>query len=83
MTPIDQLKDQLSPLVGSESVVRRLVELADARLDAMWDELTSEEVSELDSWLGNFAQAVRREEQIKWGLVRDVFATIRETRGSG
>jgi hypothetical protein len=61
MMAIDQLKDQLNPLVGSEYVVRRLVELADAKLDAMWDELTPGEISELDSWLGNqLDRAVRR-----------------------
>jgi hypothetical protein len=79
VAPIDYLKGQLTLLTQGQHTVRRLIDLVRERLETTWDELRSEDVGELESWLTRrSSNAARGEAQIRWGFVRGVFAAIRE-----
>jgi hypothetical protein len=82
MAVTEYLKDQLPRLAEGRYSLQRLTDLTRDRLETAWDEMTPEEVCELDAWLGNRVRATEGEARLKWGFVRDVFDTVREVCGN-
>jgi|HubBroStandDraft_1064217.scaffolds.fasta_scaffold540070_2 hypothetical protein len=77
MTAIDHLKDQLASLAGDgDYTVYRLIDLAKELLDTARDDLTSDEMDELDDWLSRQFDANRGAARIRWGLLHGVFDSV-------
>jgi hypothetical protein len=49
VAPIDPLEGQLTFLTQGQHTVRRLIDLATERLEIAWDDLTPEDIGELEA----------------------------------
>jgi hypothetical protein len=81
-SPLVRLKERLVALVGCDYTVQRLIDLAKDQLENVWDELSHDDVTQLGSWLAVQLGATKGEARIKWALVHDTFASMRETKGA-
>jgi hypothetical protein len=75
-TTIDGLMYQLPRL--AEGALQRLIDVTKDRLKTAFNDLTPQEVFELDSWLGTRVRAAQGEARLRWGFVRGVFNTVRQ-----
>ena len=81
MSVIDHLEDQLGQFAEGRYTLSRLIDLSKERLETTWDELTRQDVQQLDSWLRDKIRATKGEVRLRWGFVHGVFDTVREARG--
>jgi hypothetical protein len=81
MSVIDHLEDQLGQFAEGGYTLSRLIDLSKDQFETVWDELTRQDVQQLDSWLRGKIRATKGEARIRWGFVRGVFDTVREARG--
>jgi hypothetical protein len=83
MAAIDHLKYQLPRFAEGQYTLQRMIDVARDRLEANWEELTSQDINELENWLGGRVRSAKGEARLRWGYVRGIFDTVREERGSG
>jgi hypothetical protein len=82
MAVIEHLKYQLPRLAEGQCTLHRLIDVTKDRIETTWDELTPQEIYELDAWLGSRVRATKGEARLRWCFVRGVFDTVREARGN-
>jgi hypothetical protein len=80
MPVVDHLEFQLARFSEGQYTLDRLIDLSKDRLESAWDELTRQDVGDLDSWLSDKIRA-DGEARLRWGFVRGIFEAIREVRG--
>jgi hypothetical protein len=83
MAAVEHLKYQLSRLAESRCTLSRLIDLANERHETAWNELTPQDIGELDGWLRSQITATKGETHLRWGFVQGVFDTVREAGGLG
>ena len=81
MSAVDHLEYQLGQFAEGRYTLSRLIDLSKDRLETTWDELTRQDVQQLDSWLRDKIRATKGEARIRWGFVHGVFDTVCEARG--
>ena len=81
MSAVDHLEYQLGQFAEGRYTLSRLIDLSKDRLETTWDELTRQDVQQLDSWLRDKIRATKGEARLRWGFVHGVFDTVREARG--
>jgi hypothetical protein len=82
MPLVDYLEYQLVRFAEGQCTLNRLIDLSKDRLEAAWDGLTRQDIGQLGSWLSDQVRTTDGEVRLRWGFVRGIFDTIRETRGS-
>ena len=75
---LEHLKYQLSRLVESPYTLQRLIHASRDRFESAWNDLTPDDIGELNSWLNSRAEAAKGEARVKWGIVASVFWGVRE-----
>jgi hypothetical protein len=78
---IPLLKELLSTLVDAGYSVQRLTQLAYMKIEAVWNDLSSAELLELDNWLKGQQMTTRGRAPIEWTYIRATFASIQQERG--
>jgi hypothetical protein len=81
MSAVGHLEYQLGQFAEGRYTLSRLIDLSKDRLETTWDELTRQDVQQLDSWLRDKIGASKGEARLRWGFVHGVFDTVREARG--
>jgi hypothetical protein len=76
------IKNVLSALVGAEYAAPRLSRLARQHMEAIWDDLSAREISELDAWLKDQQVAAEGRAHIEWIYICAAFTSMQQARGS-
>src|SRR5215469_8184783 len=76
----DRIKERLSVLVGVGYMTHRLSELALAEIDGRWDDLSADDVPQLDAWLRERQSATNNELRVEWTYILDAFASVLQAR---
>jgi hypothetical protein len=83
MAVVEHLKYQLTGLAKGQYTLSRSIDLAKDLIETAWNELTPQDIGELDSWLKTQVRATKGEVHLRWGFVCGVFDIVREAGGSG
>lgn len=76
----DRIKERLSVLVGVGYMTHRLSDLALAEIDGRWDDLSADDVPQLDAWLRERQSATTNELRVEWTYILDAFALVLQAR---
>jgi hypothetical protein len=78
---IPLLRELLSTFVDAGFSVQRLTQLAHMKIGAVWNDLSSAELLELDNWLKAQQMTTMGRAQIEWTYIRATFASIQQEHG--
>ena len=67
-------------LVGVGYMTHRLSDLALAEIDGRWDDLSADDVPQLDAWLRERQSATTNELRVEWTYILDAFASVLQAR---
>jgi hypothetical protein len=76
-----KIKHVLAALIDADHATPSLTRLARQQIEAVWNDLSATEISELDAWLLNRQITAKGRAQIEWTYVRAVFTTILQDGG--
>jgi hypothetical protein len=76
-----RLQSRLSALVGAGHPTPYLTSLASKEIEAVWDNLSADEVSELSGWLDDRQREATGGAQIEWTYIRATFTSALQLRG--
>jgi hypothetical protein len=76
-----RLQSTLSALVGAGHPPPYLTTLANKEIEAVWDNLSAEEISELSGWLDDRHREAADDAQIEWTYIRATFTSALQLRG--
>jgi hypothetical protein len=76
----DRIKERLSALVGVGYMTHRLSDLALAEIDARWDDLSADDVPQLDAWLRGRQSVTTNELRVEWTYILDAYASVLQVR---
>jgi hypothetical protein len=78
MAVVEHLKYQLTGLAEGQYTLSRSIDLAKDLIETTWNELTPQDIGELDSWLKNQVRATKGEVHLRW--VSSAVSLIRYVR---
>lgn len=75
------IKHILCALIGADYTTPRLTQLTRQRIEAVWNDLSPKQISELDTWLLDQQLAAQGRAQIEWTYIRATFTSILQAGG--
>lgn len=75
------IKRILSAFIDADYPTARLTQLAEQQIEAVWNDLSARDISELSAWLAERQMAAQGRAQIEWTYIRAVFTSIQQEGG--